>query len=260
MAAMSPQYGRRPVHGRDALQLLDEVAAAVAVVLGDLEDWGLAGTKPGQYRSDLAADEVAVQQLLDAGVGVLSEETGRHEPGREVTVVVDPLDGSTNASRGIPWYATSLCAVDAEGPLAALVVNLADGTRFEAVRGDGATCNGRPIAPSTRTELRESLVLLSGMPPRWLGWNQYRALGACALDLCAVASGAVDGYIDSSRAAHGAWDYLGGLLVCTEAGAAVTDAAGGDLVVLDHDARRTPLAAATPALLEQIVAARRTYE
>jgi fructose-1,6-bisphosphatase/inositol monophosphatase family enzyme len=248
------------VHGRDALQLLDEVAAAVAATLGDLDDWGLAGTRPGQYVSDLAADEVGVQLLLEAGVGVLSEETGRHAPERDVTVVIDPLDGSTNASRGIPWFATSLCAVDGEGPLASLVVNLADGTRFEAVRGEGATRDGKAIRPSGTTELRRSIVLLSGMPPRWLGWNQYRALGACALDLCAVAAGAVDGYIDSSRAAHGAWDYLGGLLVCTEAGAAVVDAAGADLVVLDHDARRTPLAAATPELLEQVVAARRTYE
>jgi len=248
------------VHGRDALQLLDEVAAAVAETLGALEDWGLAGTRPGQYRSDLAADEVGVQRLLDAGVGVLSEETGRHAPEREITVVIDPLDGSTNASRAIPWFATSLCAVDDEGPLAALVVNLADGTRYEAVRGEGATRDRRAIAPSGRTELRQSLVLLSGMPPRWLGWNQYRALGACALDLCAVAAGLVDGYIDSSRAAHGAWDYLAGVLVCTEAGAVVADAAGADLVVLDHDARRTPLAAATPELLEQITAARRTYE
>jgi fructose-1,6-bisphosphatase/inositol monophosphatase family enzyme len=45
------------------------------------------------------------------------------------------------------------------------------------------------------------------------------------------------------------WDYLGGLLVCREAGAAVEDAAGRDLVVLDHSARRAPVGAATPALL-----------
>jgi myo-inositol-1(or 4)-monophosphatase len=248
------------MEGRAALALLDEAAVAIVSTLGGLDDWGLAGTRPGQYRSDLAADEVAVAILSAGGAGVLSEESGRHDADRPVTVVLDPLDGSTNASRGIPWFATSLCAVDADGPLAAIVVNLADGTRFEAVRGEGATRNGKPIAPSTHTELRRSLVALSGMPPGWLGWKQYRALGACALDLCAVASGTVDAYLDCSRNAHGSWDYLGGLLVCTEAGAVAVDAAGAELVVLDHEARRTPVAAATPALLEQVVAARRTFE
>ena len=245
--------------GADALALLDEVAVAVAGTLGTLEDWGLAGTKPGQYHSDLAADAVAVKMLLDAGVGVLSEESGRHESDRGVTIVLDPLDGSTNASRGIPWFATSLCAVDDGGPLASLVVNLANGTRFDAVRGGGARCNGEPIEPSGRIELRKSIVALSGMPPGWLGWKQYRTLGACALDLCAVAAGTVDAYIDCSASAHGPWDYLGGLLVCTEAGAVVVDATGEELVVLEHGARRTPIAAATTALLDEALAARRTF-
>ena len=56
-----------------------------------------------------------------------------------MTVVVDPLDGSTNASRRLPWFATSLCAVDADGPLAALVVDLVHGTRFDAGAGRGRT-------------------------------------------------------------------------------------------------------------------------
>jgi fructose-1,6-bisphosphatase/inositol monophosphatase family enzyme len=248
------------VDGATALLVLDETAVAIEAALGAVDDWGLAGTVPGQHHSDLAADEAALAVLAAAGVGVLSEESGRHDPDRPVTVVVDPLDGSTNASHGIPWFATSLCAVDADGPLAALVVNLAGGGgRWHAVRGGGAFHDGRPLAPSGRRELRRSLVALSGFPPRWLGWNQYRALGAAALDLCAVAGGVVDAYIDCSQGAHGPWDYLGGLLVCTEAGAVVEDAEGRDLVVLEHDARRTPVAAATPGLLAEVLAARRSF-
>jgi len=135
-------------------------------------------------------------------------------------------------------------AVDAEGPLAALVVNLASGVRFSAARGRGARCGEAPVRPSGATELGRSIVGLSGLPPAWLGWKQFRALGAVALDLCAVASGTLDAYIDCSPDAHGPWDYLGGVLLCTEAGAVVVDALGRDLVVLDHDARRTPVAAA----------------
>jgi fructose-1,6-bisphosphatase/inositol monophosphatase family enzyme len=243
----------------EALDVLDAAAAAVAAGLGVLDDWGEAGTRSGQYHSDLAADAAALAVLEPAGVGVLSEESGRHWEDRLVTVVLDPLDGSTNASRGVPWFATSLCAVDGDGPLAALVVNLASGARFSATRGGGATADGRVVVPSGARELGSSIIGLSGLPPRWLGWKQYRALGAVALDLCAVAAGVLDGYIDCSRSAHGPWDYLGGLLVCTEAGALVADAEGRDLVVLDHAARRTPVAAATPELLEAALAARRSF-
>jgi fructose-1,6-bisphosphatase/inositol monophosphatase family enzyme len=241
----------------DLLDVLRDAAAAIREALGELDDWGLAGTRPGQYFSDLAADGVVVELLTGHGLGVLSEESGRHHPERPITVVVDPVDGSTNASRGIPWFATSLCAVDREGPVAALVVDLARGIAFEAERGAGATGDGRRLQPSGRTTLAESLVALSGFSGEHLGWYQYRALGAAALDLCAVAGGVVDGYIDCSRDAHGPWDYLGGMLVCLEAGAHVADADDRDLVVLDHDARRTPIAAGTDGLLAEIGRARR---
>jgi myo-inositol-1(or 4)-monophosphatase len=239
------------------LGLLHDTVDAVKGALGALDDWDLAGTRAGQYRSDLAADAAALAVLDRAGVGVLSEESGRHRADADLTVVIDPVDGSTNASRGIPWYATSLCAVDADGPRAALVVNLATGDEFEAVRGGGARRNGQAMAPTKATTLGRSMVALSGLPPRHLGWYQFRALGAAALDLCAVASGTLDGYIDCLPSAHGSWDYLGGLLVCLEAGASMADAEGRDLVVLEHEARRTPVAAATPALLTELLAARR---
>lgn len=240
----------------ELITVLGSTADAIAETLDGLDDWGPAGTRPGQYRSDLAADAVAVDRLLAAGLGVLSEESGRHAADRALTVVVDPLDGSTNASRGVPWYATSLCAVDADGPVAAVVVNLAGGDRFEATRGRGATRNGHPIGPTDRTRLDQAIVGLSGYPPTHLGWRQFRALGAAALDLCAVACGILDGYVDCSIDAHGAWDYAGGLLVCQEAGAVVADASGRDLVVLEHAARRTPVAAATPELLGELLAVR----
>ena len=246
-----------PASDRDLMELLHGAADAVERVLKDLDDWGLAGTRAGQYRSDLAADAAATEVLHRAGLGVLSEESGLHDGDRDLIVVVDPLDGSTNASRGLPWYATSLCAVDSDGPRAALVVDLPRGRRFEAGRGRGASVDGIALNPSSCTELDRAVVGLSGFPSRFLGWRQYRALGALALDLCEVAHGALDAFIDCSRSAHGPWDYLAGVLICREAGAVVSDALDRELVTLDHDARRTPLAAATPVLLQQIVGAYR---
>lgn len=245
--------------GDDALGLLRDVAVVVADALARSSDWAPAGTRPGQYRSDLTADAAASDVLDRAGVGVLSEESGLRNGDRPVLVVIDPLDGSTNAHRRLPWYATSLCAVDADGPLAAVVVNLASGVRFEAVRDRGATCDGVALRHSGCTVLGDAVVGLSGLPPHHLGWRQFRAYGAAALDLCAVAAGVLDGFIDCSPDAHGVWDYLGGWLVCREAGVPVVDAHGRDLLVRDPAVRRTPVAAATPELLAQIVAARSAF-
>ncbi len=242
------------------LEVLHETATAVRTALDALADWGEAGTRAGQYRSDLAADAVALEVIERAGYGALSEETGLHGADRELIVVLDPVDGSTNASRDIPWYATSLCAVDADGPRVALVVDQASGRRFEAVRGGRATLDGRPLRPSACTQITDAVLGLSGYPPRWFGWKQYRALGAVALDLCAVAAGTFDGYVDCSPSAHGSWDYLGAMLICQEAGASVIDAWDRDLVSVEHHVRRTPVAAATPELLDQLVAARRTFQ
>src|SRR5437763_16232 len=87
--------------------------------------------------------------------------------------------------------------------------------------------------------------------------GQYRSdVAAAALDLCAVAAGRLDAYVDFSFSAHGPWDYLGGMLVCQEAGASVADAFGRDLLCRGHGDRRTPVAAATPELLAELVALR----
>jgi len=59
--------------------------------------------------------------------------------------------------------------------------------------------------------------------------------------------------------AHGVWDYLGALLICSEAGVQVVDAQGRDLCVLDPDARRTPVAGADPALTDSLLEARRGF-
>lgn len=245
----------------DGLQkVLNEAADAITAVLDPLEDWGLAGTRAGQYHSDLAADAAAVAVLTGAGLGVLSEESGLHHADRELLVALDPVDGSTNASHRLPWYATSLCALDSAGARAAVVVNQSSGARYEAVRGAGATRDGQKISPSRSTNLAAALVGLSGLPPRHFGWGQFRALGAAALDICAVADGMLDGYVDCSPHAHAPWDYLGAMLVCHEAGAVVVDAHGRDLIARGWSERRSPVAAATAELLDELVAARSTFD
>ena len=246
-----PSLASRCVSPEQLLDLFASLTGELRPALAQLQDWTAAGTRPGQYQLDVVADAVVVEGLRLAGLGVLSEESGFTGSG-SVIVVVDPVDGSTNASLGLPWYATSFCAVDDEGPLCALVENLATGQRFEAVRGQGASCNGRGIEPSPVRQLGDAIVAVSGWPERRHGWRQYRALGAAALDLCSVAAGRVDGYVDCDGA-HGVWDYLGAWLVCSESGVAIGERMDRELVVLDPSTRRGPVAAATPELLQELL-------
>lgn len=241
----------------DRLGLLHDLVDAVAIAMRSVTDWGPSGHRDGQYALDVAADEAALAVLRRAGVGVLSEESGYFPGTSGEVVVIDPIDGSTNASRGIPWFATSLCLVDHDGPAAAVVANQATGVRHSAERGGGAWCGERRLHPSGCTELAEAIVVVSAVPPRDVGWAQFRAFGACALDLCALADGEVDGYVDFGHEQHGVWDYLGGWLICGEAGIDVVDALGREMVHMDHAARRTPVAAATPQLAAELLAARR---
>ncbi len=241
------------------LELFASLSDEVTEALRGLDDWSPSGAKPGQYKHDVVADDIVLSGLGEVGLAVLSEESGVVGSG-PITVVVDPVDGSTNGSRGLPWFGASFCAVDADGPWAALVRDLADGQTFTAVRGQGWAWDGgrwpkRPGRPSQCRQLGSALVSFSGLPRSHGGWRQFRTFGAAALDMCAVATGSFDGFVDTDRA-HGVWDYLGAMLVCQEAGAVVTDGDDQDLVTLDHQARRAPIAAATPELLEQLVTMR----
>ncbi len=232
-----------------ALDVLRRVADDVAQRLRATTNWGFSGQRDGQYAVDVDVDDGAVNLLLDAGFAVLSEESGRSGDGDRI-VVIDPLDGSTNASRGIPWYATSLCVVDDEGPAVAVVANQATGERLEAVRGQGAWGGSRRLFTSGAASLDGTVVGLNSLPEAPWGWWQARVLGACALDLGLVAAGSLDAYIDLCSDLAGPWDYLGGVLLIREAGGAIADAFDRDLVACEHAARRTPIAGATPALLE----------
>ena len=141
--------------------------------------------------------------------------------------------------------------LDAEGPLVGVVVNQATGVHFEAVRGGGARRDGAGLTPSGCAELSSALVGISGYPGVHPGWAQFRAFGAAALEFCAVAEGTLDAYSVVGTSTLFGWDYLAGMLICTEAGAVTKERDGIDVVVRDATTRR-PIVAATPDAVRPI--------
>lgn len=234
------------------IEILIETASSIKHALDDLEEWGLAGTRPGQYSFDLVADSVALPILHGAGLSVLSEESGMTFAGKELLAVLDPVDGSTNAHRGIPFWSTSICVLDRSGPKVALVANQATGERYEAVRGSGATRDSRPIKPSRCESVSDSIVGISGFPSRKVGWAQFRAQGAASLEMCAVAEGILDAYMVVGGSHIYEWDYLASMLICEEAGALVSDLRGERLVKRDATPR-WPIAASSQSLMDEII-------
>ena len=234
------------------LSVLMDASAAVADALSKVPR-ELVGARAfghaDQYQVDLAADAAAMKVLLGRGLGAFSEESGAHEPHREIQVVVDPVDGSTNCGRQLDPYGPSMCAYDAGGPLAAVVTNLASGTQYCAIRGGGATRNGVAIRRLDRDAVT---FLVTGDPcpelehPAWT-----RVSGASAHDLCRVADGTFDGYVDKLNT-QSVWDYLGASLVITETGGVVAEVNGLALLDLKAHANRKLVAAGSPQLFAQL--------
>jgi fructose-1,6-bisphosphatase/inositol monophosphatase family enzyme len=233
------------------LELFGDVSEAITRALAPVQgaERRARTARPGQYAIDVIADEAALSVMLGHDLLIVSEESGvTGAPKAPITVVMDPVDGSSNASRNLPYWATSLCALDASGPLVAMVVNHATAEVTSAVRDGGAFRDDVQLHGSSATRVEDAFVAISTFPNRMLHWKQFRAMGSCALALCDVAAGNFDGYFDGGSV-HAPWDYLGGYLVCLEAGALVEDLDDRPLGIGDPNVRRHLIAAGTPELL-----------
>ncbi len=234
------------------LATLNAAATAVKESLIGFSEKGYSGLRETQYKLDLVADAAACGVLLDAGIGVISEESGTTNGDAQLRCVVDPIDGSTNCDHGVPFFATSLCVLDADGPRVGLVRNQATGVTYSAIRGQGAWRDDIVITPSTTTDLGDALVAFSGLPTAHHGWAQFRVLGAASLEICLVADGSLDAYLQAGSSRINPWDYLAGYLICQEAGAVFVEQDGLELVV-EGPANRRPIVASTAELAAVLI-------
>jgi fructose-1,6-bisphosphatase/inositol monophosphatase family enzyme len=110
--------------------------------------------------ADLAA-EAAIRAVITRerpGDAIIGEEGGATGGGSELRWVVDPLDGTVNYLHGIPEFAVSIACEDADGGLAAVVLNPVSGETFAATRSGPATLDGSPISGADCSELSRALV------------------------------------------------------------------------------------------------------
>ncbi len=227
--------------------LLADLAMAVQHAVDHLEGdpaeiLGRGADGAPSSRLDRVAETAVLKRLGEgrAAVDVLSEEAGFLDRGGERLLVLDPVDGTHNALRGVPAFSVSLAIghqrlADVEE---GLVRDLVSGATYYAAKGKGATLDGKPIH-ARRFDPKDVLFSV------YLGSNaeedaarvaakarRVRNLGAASLDLCLVARGAADMYYMHSREERlklRACDIAAGTLIVREAGGEVLDLRGREL-------------------------------
>ena len=217
---------------------------------------------------DAAAEDAIFAELesLGAPVTAISEERGEVEiaGGGRTTVVIDPIDGSLNAKRGLPFHAVSIAVASGRtmGDVdVAYVLDLACGQEWTATRGSGACLDGERLPRLEHAPL-ELIGIETARPERVAaaleaivatGASRVRAIGSVALTLCLVAAGSLDA-MATLREVRSV-DAAAAQLIVREAGGAVAFPRGGDeplAASLDLEMRSTVLAARSSMLLDSL--------
>jgi myo-inositol-1(or 4)-monophosphatase len=217
---------------------------------------------------DAGAEELVLARfraLTEPGFTLVSEEVGElsFNGGGATRVVVDPIDGSVNAKRGIPFFSVSIAVAD--GPAMGdvffgYVYDFGSGEEWTAWRGEGAFLDGErlgAVAPKDTIEILSFEATLTSLvaerAPAVVGLaKRLRVMGSLALSLCHLAAGRVDAVCSLKEARS--VDIAAGQLLVREAGIPIglADGPGFLEAPLDLEGRSRVVAAGTPELCQQL--------
>ncbi len=220
---------------------------------------------------DLVAEKALIDVFEENKVSctLISEETGTRKIGSqpsEFYVTTDPVDGTTNAVRGIPFMATAIAVSKApylKDVETALVSDIFHDVTYTAQRDQGAFRNGKKIKPSQTSSLEEAVVgvdfntlrlgeLVAELEEVLIRTRHLRHFGANALEVCYVADGAIDAFIDI-RGKLRVTDIAASYLIILEAGGIMVTPEGTQLdVPLAATQRVAFIAAANKTIYENI--------
>ncbi len=182
---------------------------------------------------------VGTLSRLIPGSGILGEEGASVESTNGYLWIIDPLDGTTNFTHGLPPFAISIGLTRNDNPVLGVVYEVTKQEMFHAVEGHPAYCNDRLIRTSPVTTLNESLFS-TGFPyyefpqiEAYLGIirkflrnsHGVRRLGSAATDLAYVAAGRFEGFFEYNL---NPWDVAAGAFIVQQAGGRVSDFRGGN--------------------------------
>ena len=222
-------------------------------------------------RIDLAAEKALIDCLNKHEVSctLVSEEAGTKKIGfgsSEIYVTTDPVDGTTNAVRGLPFSA-NVIAVSREPWLrdveTAVVSDIIHGVTYTAQKNGGAFKNGKQIKPSETSDIEDAVIgvdlntfkieeLSAKMEGLFRVGRHFRHFGANALEICYVADGSTDAFIDI-RGKLRVTDMVASYLILREAGGIIVTPEGEELnVPLEATQRLSFIAASNRKIYDAI--------
>jgi myo-inositol-1(or 4)-monophosphatase len=241
--------------------------------------FGIGAGGDTKKKIDLAAEKALLDTVREYNVScmLVSEESGTQQIGAKSSkylLTADPLDGTTNALRGLPFMATSL-AVSQKPYLkeieVALVYDLIHGVTYTAELGHGAFRNGETIRPSKQISLEDAIIgvdlntfkakqIVKQMIHVLEETKHVRHFGANALEICYVADGSTDAFIDI-RGKLRVTDVAAAQLILREAGGIITTPDDKTLdASLDAAQRLSFIAVANKTLHEAILKLLKKHE
>jgi len=233
-----------------ALEIYDNVHPLLGTALANQKIKKGAGGDISMH-IDIVAEKIVIKVLEESKIDILliSEEIGEKFIGdkqkalqNQFKLIVDPIDGSNNAVRGIPFCSVSIAFAIGEkisNIQKGVVLDLITKDLYWAEKGTGAYKNGEKISVSTNritdqcifevdfrlNELMDALTKYKNIIRRIY---RVRVMGSCALSLCQVAKGSIDAYINFKKSMR-LVDLAAGLLILREAGGKISDFNGNDV-------------------------------
>jgi myo-inositol-1(or 4)-monophosphatase len=219
------------------------------------------------FQIDRIAENTIVNTIKHHGINftLISEEAGIEKIGRNPKwyVTIDPIDGTTNALRGMPFVATSIAVSEKpqfQSVTHALVMDLHHDMTYTAEKGEGAQKNNKKITPAktnTLEDLTLGIEILLKTPQHikaataiLQNTKHPRHLGADALEICYVADGTTDGFIDLRNKLR-VTDMAAAQLILTEAGGIITTPDGKKINLPLEPTQRTSFIAAANKTLHR---------
>lgn len=227
---------------KDVIELSTEVASFISQEVSNFDKSRIEHKDtPNNLVSyvDKESEKIIVKALskILPGSGFLAEEGTSLEGSNEYRWIIDPLDGTTNFTHGLPPYAISIGLAKKDKMVLGVVYEVSRSECFNATENGDAFCNGKKIRVASTPSLNESL-LATGFPYYHFDKREeylsiiktflelthgVRRMGSAATDLAYVACGRMDGFFEYNL---NPWDVAAGSLIVQRAGGMVSDFKG----------------------------------
>lgn len=202
---------------------------------------------------DKNAEKIITEGLYNIlpEAGFITEEDVTENNAREFTWIIDPLDGTTNFLKSVPYFSVSIALAHHGIPVAGIVYDITSHSLFSASKGMGARCNGEKIRVTSSDIFSDQLIgtgfpyvsdhlseahidVLRGILQSTRG---IRRIGSAALDLCYVACGRFGAFYETHL---NPWDVAAGGLIVQEAGGIMDDFFGNGNWLSGHTVLAVP--------------------